>query len=159
MKLSFSFFLQQQFCKTATIESFRTDLSGKTIIITGGNSGLGLECARYIAQMMGRGSRAGRLIIACRNVEKGANALICAPSLLAICGSYRQLIILSTAIRETTGYAGGEVWHVDLAKFDTISAFADRFQKEGPGHLDLLIECSGIGTRKYKKTKDGWEST
>ena len=67
------------------------------------------------------------------------------------------MAFLSTAIRETTGYDGGEVWHVDLAKFDTISAFANRFEKEGPGHLDFLINNSGMLTTKYSMTSDGYE--
>lgn len=70
------------------------DLSGKTVIITGGNSGLGLECARHIARMMGKGPKAGRLIIACRNVEKGTRALACASFSLTNHGPYSHLTFL-----------------------------------------------------------------
>lgn len=63
------------------------------------------------------------------------------------------------AIRDATGYTGGEAWEVDFTKFNTVSAFADRYEREGPGHLDLLIENSGISSIKYNKTQDGWEST
>ena len=53
---------------------------------------------------------------------------------------------------------GGEAWEVDFTKFSTVSAFADKYEREGPGHLDLLILNSGIVRPKYIKTEDGWES-
>ncbi|KAH8116173.1 hypothetical protein DFH11DRAFT_1725674 [Phellopilus nigrolimitatus] len=121
------------------IDSMHTDLSGKTVIVLGGNTGLGLECARHLASMMGRGESAGRLILACRNMKTAQDAL--------------------TSIRETSGYEGGEVWAIDLMDFASISAFADKFEKEGGGRLDLLVENSGISTTEYRQTKDGWEST
>lgn len=63
------------------------------------------------------------------------------------------------AIHKTTTYRGGEVWQIDLADFASISAFVDKFEKEGGGHLDILIENSGMIARTYSTTKDGWEST
>jgi retinol dehydrogenase-12 len=62
-------------------------------------------------------------------------------------------------IRKATGTIVAECWTVDLAEFKTISAFADRFEKEGGGRLDLLVENAGVVTRKFESTKDGWEST
>ena len=65
--------------------------------------------------------------------------------------------VLFSAIHETTSYRGGEVWEVDLTSFASVKAFAERFGKEGGGHLDLLIENAGINTREYNTTGDGWE--
>lgn len=48
----------------------KRDLSSKTVIITGANGGLGLEAAKHFASM-----NAARLILACRNKEKGEEAL------------------------------------------------------------------------------------
>ena len=48
----------------------RTDLSGKTVVITGANVGLGLEAAKHFASM-----NPSRLILACRSREKGEKAL------------------------------------------------------------------------------------
>ncbi len=45
------------------------ELSGKSFLITGGNSGIGLEAARML------GSRGGRVVIACRNPQKAAAAV------------------------------------------------------------------------------------
>lgn len=75
MKLSFWDLLAHQFGSIANVEDFRTDLSGKTVIVTGANIGLGFECAKHLASMMGKGVGAGKLIIACRNVKKGEEAL------------------------------------------------------------------------------------
>ena len=51
-----------------------------------------------------------------------------------------------------------EVWEVDLANFSSIRAFADRFENEGGGQLDLLVMNSGVTTGEFKKTTDGWET-
>ena len=45
------------------------DLSGKTFFITGGNSGIGFEAAKYL------GGAGGDLIIAARNPDKAARAV------------------------------------------------------------------------------------
>lgn len=46
------------------------DLSGKVIIVTGANSGIGFEVAKNLA------SRNGQVILACRSVEKANAAII-----------------------------------------------------------------------------------
>jgi retinol dehydrogenase 12 len=64
-----------------------------------------------------------------------------------------------TAISATTGCTTVECWIVDLADFRSISAFADRFEKEGGGRLDVLIENAGVLQSEYIRTVDGWETT
>jgi len=130
--------LKQQFKALPSVDSFRVDLSGKTVIVVGSNTGLGLEAARHLATMMGRAEDGGRLILACRNVKKGEEAL--------------------ASIQATTGFSGAEVWEVDLANFSSIKLFADRFESEGGDSLDLLIMNAGISTFVYSQTADGWES-
>ena len=77
-RLFASIFLRQQFITLPTVDSFKANLSGKTVVVVGSNVGLGLETARHFATMMGEGEGTGRLILACRNVEKGLQALKCA---------------------------------------------------------------------------------
>lgn len=46
------------------------DLTGKTIIVIGANTGLGYQAAKHFALM-----KPGRLILGCRSEEKGREAL------------------------------------------------------------------------------------
>ena len=62
------------------------------------------------------------------------------------------------AVKEATKTNVAECWTIDLSDFKSISVFVDRFEKEGGGRLDLLVENAGLVTRKFSTTKDGWES-
>ena len=77
MRIGPGFIYRQQFGTPPGIETMATDLSGRTIMVVGSNTGLGLECTRHLARMMGTGEDGGRLIMACRNEEKGLAALKC----------------------------------------------------------------------------------
>ncbi len=46
------------------------DLTGKTVVVIGANIGLGFEASKHFARM-----NPERLILACRNEEKGKDAL------------------------------------------------------------------------------------
>ena len=96
--------------------------AGRTAIVTGANSGLGLVTARELA-------RAGaRVILACRNVDKGNAAL--------------------------AGMSGDvQVRHLDLADLASVRAFADTI-----GLVDVLINNAGIMAVPYALTRDGFES-
>ncbi|KAG1790429.1 uncharacterized protein HD556DRAFT_1242402 [Suillus plorans] len=108
------------------------DLSGKTVLVVGANVGIGLEASKHFARM-----RPARLIIACRSEAKGKVAL--------------------AEIEQETGYNGCELWIVDLANFASVTAFADKFEKDG-GDLHILVMNAGIVQPHYQLTTDGWES-
>ncbi len=48
----------------------KADLSGKTVVVVGANTGLGFEAVKHFARM-----DASRLILACRSREKGEAAI------------------------------------------------------------------------------------
>ncbi|KAG1750555.1 uncharacterized protein EDB91DRAFT_1108138 [Suillus paluster] len=110
-----------------------TDLSGKTVLVVGANVGIGLEASKHFARM-----HPARLILACRSESKGKAAL--------------------AEIEQETAYNGCELWIIDLANFASVTAFADKFDKEG-GDLHLLVMNAGILQSDYQPTTDGWEST
>jgi molybdopterin/thiamine biosynthesis adenylyltransferase len=61
-------FLQDQYKKVPP--AAQADLKGKTVIVVGANTGLGFEAAQHFARM-----GVGKLILACRNQEKGEAAV------------------------------------------------------------------------------------
>ena len=110
----------------------REDLSGKTIVITGANVGLGLETAKHLATM-----NPGKLIVTCRDDAKGNETV-----------KTLKAVSPSVAI---------EYWTLDLADFDSVRAFGKRL--DTLDRLDIFIENAGVSFDTYRATKDGHEAT
>lgn len=109
-----------------------TDCTGRTIIVTGANTGLGKEAARHLVRM-----NADRVIITSRTASKGEAA--------------------AKDIEQTTGRKGVvEVWDLDLENYDNVKAFAERVKTLK--RLDAIIENAGKNTYKYSAVA-GNEST
>lgn len=107
--------------------------TGKTVIITGSNTGLGKEAARHIARL-----GVETLILAVRSLEKGEAA--------------KQDIEQSTKC----GKDVVQVWHLDMASYSSVLAFVDRAAKLQ--RVDALIANASIATLKYAVAEDN-EST
>lgn len=123
-------FLYSQFFVTPPVPS--KDLTGKTLIVTGSNTGLGKEAARHYVRL-----NAEKVIIACRSVDKGEAA--------------------KKDIEATTGRSGViEVWQLDLSSYQSVKQFAAR--AKSLRRLDSIVENAGISTADYKFT-EGNEST
>ncbi|KAK4952274.1 hypothetical protein LTR28_006656, partial [Elasticomyces elasticus] len=105
--------------------------SGKTIIVTGGNTGLGKEAARHFVRL-----GAAKVILGCRSLSKGEEA--------------KRDIEQST---RRTGVV--EVWAIDLADYASVQAFARK--AEGLERLDAVLENAGVNTQKFKLV-DGIET-
>jgi NAD(P)-dependent dehydrogenase (short-subunit alcohol dehydrogenase family) len=132
MQLGFSQFIRNQWTISPPVA--KADLSGKTVIVTGANIGLGFEAAKHFARM-----NPGKLILACRSEQKGRAAL--------------------NELREETGCATAELWLLDLASFASVKSFGERFEREG-GRLDILVENAGVlPDKKLQFTSDGWETS
>ena len=106
-----------------------SDNSGRTICITGANSGLGLEAAR---NLVGAGAH---VIMACRNADKAEAA---AQSLLSGKGSV-------------------EVRQLDLASLASIRQFSEQLLADGV-ELDGLMNNAGLMALDYSRTEDGFET-
>jgi NAD(P)-dependent dehydrogenase (short-subunit alcohol dehydrogenase family) len=106
------------------------DQRDRMTVVTGANSGLGLATARELA-------RAGaRVLLACRNLEKGASAV--------------------REIESAFPDAQVEVEALDLGSLDSVRAFGERFRAEHEG-LDLLINNAGVMAPPHATTADGFE--
>ncbi|XP_008311776.1 retinol dehydrogenase 12 [Cynoglossus semilaevis] len=105
-------------------------LDGKTVLITGANTGIGKETARDLTM------RGARVIMACRDVEKGEEA--------------------AASIRAADPKAQLEVRRLDLADTCSIRAFAKEFLRDFD-HLHILINNAGVMMCPYTKTADGFE--
>jgi retinol dehydrogenase-12 len=126
----FTSFLYSQFVK---LPKPTKDFSGQTIIVTGSNTGLGLEAARHISHL-----NAALIILAVRNQAKSEAA--------------KQSILRSTG-RSDTSF---EVWVLDIQSYDSIKKFCAK-ANELP-RLDAVLENAGIMT-KYFNIVAGYEST
>ena len=106
------------------------NLSGKTLIVTGGNSGLGYEAA---LQLAGKGAR---VVLACRNPEKARGAI--------------------EAITSAKPGASLEAMELDLASLTSVRGFAKNFL-DTHGALDVLCNNAGVMALPHRQTLDGFE--
>ena len=127
--------------KWRTLPDTVVDLTGRTVIITGSNVGLGFETAKKFYAM-----NPSRLILAVRTASKGEVA--------------KKTIIEEGVKAAPHGTARGEtkveVWSLDLSSFESVRQFAKRCDSELE-RLDLLLESAGVQNAQWSVTKDGWE--
>lgn len=102
------------------------DYTGKTILVTGANVGLGKEAARHFANL-----GAAKVIIAARSIEKGEEAK-------------RDI--------ESTTKCGTDVikiWQLDLSSYQSVLDFGARIDKELP-RLDSAVLNAGIAKGNFE---------
>ena len=107
------------------------DLTGRTVIVTGGNSGLGFESVKAFAL------KGAHVIMACRSLNKGEEA--------------KKQITKSLHLPNIT------VMELDLTELKSIRSFAAKF-KQHHTRLDILLNNAGIMMVPYGVTKDGFEN-
>ena len=104
----------------------------RTVIITGGNSGLGFETAKKIAK-----NNEYRVILACRNPQKATEAV--------------------DKIKEETGNDNVLSMRLDTASLSSVREFAAEYEKSGIGKIYALLLNAGINGMHSGMTEDGME--
>lgn len=107
------------------------DLLGKTIIVTGGNSGLGYESVKAFSL------KGAMVVLACRNLAKGEKA--------------------KDEILKENPKGGIQVMQLDLSNLASVKVFAEQF-KQKYSQLDVLMNNAGIMATPNVKTDDGFEA-
>lgn len=94
------------------------DCTGKVVLVTGGNAGLGLEASRHFVRL-----NAARVILGCRSLEKGNAA--------------------KADIEASTQRPGVvDVWQLDLASFESVQDFCRRAATLE--RLDVVLENASV---------------
>ena len=118
-----------------------TDLfTGRTILVTGTNTGIGLDAAKKIAAL-----RPEKLIITARNAAKAQETKDTIQAWLKHSSKVEkpaEIIAMS----------------LDMGNFSAVKAFADEL-KSRFSTLDAAILNAGLSTGKYTASPDGWEQT
>lgn len=110
----------------------KSSFFSQTVIVTGGNTGLGREAAKQLLQL-----DVAKVIITSRNLDKGKAA--------------------RDYIEQQTGRKGVvEVWQLDLSSFKSVRAFAKR--AEDLSRLDAVIQNAGTWPRSFEMA-EGHEAT
>lgn len=104
-------------------------LDGKRVVITGANSGLGLQTSWMLA------ARGAHVVMACRSPERAAAAV--------------------ATVREKAPGATVETAELDLASLASVRACAENLAAGGA--IDVLVNNAGVMALPYRKTVDGFE--
>ncbi|MFT4883366.1 MAG: NAD(P)-dependent dehydrogenase (short-subunit alcohol dehydrogenase family) [Natronomonas sp.] len=106
------------------------DCTGKTVVVTGANSGLGLEATRAFAR------KNAHVVLACRDLDRGGEA--------------------ASDVRGDVPDASLSVRKLDLASLDSIREFAATADEE-LGAIDVLCNNAGMMAIPRGETAEGFE--
>ena len=107
------------------------DLSDRTYIVTGANSGIGYEAALALA------AKGARVVLACRTESKAREAL--------------------DGVKRARGDARAEFGALDLASLKSVRAFAEVMLQRFPEGVDGLVNNAGVMALPRQLTEDGFE--
>ncbi|WP_207592217.1 oxidoreductase [Halomontanus rarus] len=105
------------------------DQRGRTVVVTGANSGIGLEATRELAR------NGASVIMACRSTDRGEAA--------------------AREVRADVSDADLRVEACDLGSLESIRAFAERIDGD---ELDVLVNNAGVMAIPRSETDDGFET-
>ncbi|MEW1720960.1 oxidoreductase [Streptomyces sp. NPDC093109] len=109
------------------------DQGGRTVVVTGANTGIGFEAARILAR------RGAAVVLACRTPAKAADA--------------------ADRIRAAAPGSSVTTLRLDLASQASVREAAEELRAEH-ARIDLLINNAGmLGSKERTVTEDGFEAT
>ena len=126
---------------SAEEEVGRANLAGKTVVVTGGNTGIGWETGAKLAL------RGAHVVLACRNVGKGEDAV----------GRIQALLSSSPSSSKVDGGKVSLV-RLDLGDLDSVMEAVHQVVRE-VGEVDILVANAGIMFPPWGTTAQGFEST
>ncbi|MGW0249222.1 oxidoreductase [Nocardia goodfellowii] len=107
------------------------DQSGRVAVVTGSNTGIGLEIARALA------ARHATVVLACRNQTRAA---VARDDILASAPDAKVYVV-----------------QLDTSSLDSVAACAQVVRERWPV-IDLLINNAGVMAREHAYTVDGFET-
>ena len=110
------------------------ELTGRTMVVTGANTGLGFETAKVLAE------RGARVLLACRSEDKARTAI----------DSIRRHVDRSDRAADL------EFVELDLGDLASVEAAAAAISEEE--RLDVLVNNAGLMMPPLERTVDGFES-
>ncbi|KAH7149654.1 putative short-chain dehydrogenase/reductase family protein [Dactylonectria estremocensis] len=126
-----SMFIKAQFLSKSPTIPKDLDLGGKVAIVTGGNSGLGLESARHMLAL-----GLSRLVITARSLERG------------------QAVVSSLQIANPS--AKIDVWLLEMESYQSIRALVQRCETE-LSRIDIAILNAGLAEVEFGLASTGHE--
>ncbi|WP_066552199.1 oxidoreductase [Croceicoccus bisphenolivorans] len=105
------------------------DLSGKTFVVTGANTGLGFEASRVLA------AKGGEVVFACRNEDRARQAM--------------------AKISAETPHAKLDFVELDQADLESVKRAADVLS--GRERIDVLVNNAGVMMPPLTRTAQGFE--
>lgn len=108
------------------------DLSGQTAVVTGSNSGIGLECSREFLKL-----GLSHLVLAVRSQSKGD--------------------VVASQLRADFSDAKVEVSLVDMESYESVQSFATRCQ--ALEQLDIAVLNAGLVKAEFTQSGSGHETT
>ena len=106
------------------------DLTSKTVIVTGANTGIGFETAKALAQA------GAKVILACRSSGTGQAA--------------------ADAINQENHNENAVFAELDLGSVDSIVTFTEQLDTDA---VDILVCNAGLVSSSYETTREGLEAT
>lgn len=117
-----------------SLQATPVDLTGKTVIVTGSNSGIGLEAARLFAL------NGARVVLACRRLQSAEDA--------------------ARDIKTSAAGARIDVMELDVSSLDSVKTFVERWQRQLVQDRAVHVLALNAGSVFFsKKHIDGHEQT